>query len=328
MSLNDNFWQDKHVFVTGCSGLLGSWLTAELVTRGARVIGLVRDRLGDTHLARTGASKQIDVVRGNVTDYELMERTMADYEIDTVFHLAAQTQVGTANRVPMPTFETNIKGTWIILEAARRNPSVQRLVMASSDKAYGTHDSLPYREDTPLQGQHPYDVSKSCADLISRTYAHTYGLPVTVTRCANLYGGGDLNWNRIVPGTIRSVLRGEQPIIRSDGTMRRDYIFIKDVVGGYLRVAEAMHRPDVAGQAFNFGIDNPVSVLEMVQAIIQLSGKAAIKPIILDEVQNEIQNQFLCSEKARQVLGWEPVYDLEAGLRETVDWYRGFLALE
>ena len=325
--MND-FWQDKRVFVTGCSGLLGSWLTAVLVQKGAHVVGLIRDRVNDTQLARTGVIHQIDVVRGDVCAYELMERTLADYQIDTVFHLAAQTQVGTANRVPMPTFETNIKGTWVILEAARRNPSVQRLVMASSDKAYGTHAALPYTEDTPLQGQHPYDVSKSCADLISRTYAHTYGLPVTVTRCANLYGGGDLNWNRIVPGTIRSVLQGEPPIIRSDGTMRRDYIFIKDVVAGYLRVAEAMHRPDVAGQAFNFGIDNPVSVLEMVQAIIDLSGKRHIKPIILDEVENEIQNQFSCSEKARQVLGWEPSYDLEAGLRETMAWYRDFLALD
>jgi CDP-glucose 4,6-dehydratase len=322
-----DFWQDKHVFITGCSGLMGSWLTAELVAQGAHVAGLLRNHTGETQLTRSGVIHQIDVVQGNVCDYELMERTLADYQIDTVFHLAAQTQVGTANRVPMPTFETNIKGTWVVLEAARRNPAVQRIVVASSDKAYGTHDSLPYREDTPLQGQHPYDVSKSCGDLIARTYAHTYGLPVVVLRAANLYGGGDLHWNRIVPGTIRSVLQGEQPIIRSDGTMRRDYIFIKDVVSGCLQVAEAMHRPEVRGQAFNFGIDNPVSVLEMVQTIIRLAGKTAVQPIILDEVQNEIQNQYLCSEKARQVLGWLPIYSLETGLNETIAWYREFLAL-
>lgn len=324
-TLSNEFWRDKRVFVTGCSGLLGSWLTAELVNQQAHVVGLIRDRVAHSELARSGVIKQIDVVRGDVCDYELMERALAEYEIDTIFHLAAQTQVGIANRVPLPTFETNVKGTWVILEAARRNPTVQRIITASSDKAYGTHAELPYRESAPLQGEHPYDVSKSCADLISRSYAHTYGLPVTVTRCANLYGGGDLNWNRIVPGTIRSVLRGEAPIIRSDGTMRRDYIFIKDVVRGYLRVAENMHRPDVVGHAFNFGVDSPISVLEMANAIISLSQRPDLQPVILDEVRNEIQDQYLCSELAGEVLGWKPIYSLEAGLAETMAWYREFL---
>jgi CDP-glucose 4,6-dehydratase len=323
--LSNQFWQDKRVFVTGCTGLLGSWLTAVLLQKGAHVVGLIRDHIPQSQLVRTGDVNRIDIVRGDVCDYELMERALAEYEIDTIFHLAAQTQVGIANRVPLPTFESNIKGTWVILEAARRNATVQRILTASSDKAYGTHAELPYREDAPLQGQHPYDVSKSCADLISRSYAHTYGLPVTVTRCANLYGGGDLNWNRIVPGTIRSVLRGERPIIRSDGTMKRDYIYIQDVVRGYLIAAENMHRDDVRGQAFNFGIDNPVSVLEMANTIIRLSDSPALEPIILDEVQNEIQDQYLCSEKAGQVLGWEPKYSLAEGLAETMAWYKAFL---
>ncbi|PIE80979.1 MAG: sugar dehydratase [Chloroflexi bacterium] len=321
------FWQDKRVFVTGCTGLLGSWLTATLLQSKAHVVGLVRDQIPHSQLIRTGNINHIDIVRGDVCDYQLMERALAEYEIDTIFHLAAQTQVGIANRVPLPTFESNIKGTWVLLEAARRNPTVKRIVTASSDKAYGTHAELPYTEDAPLQGEHPYDVSKSCADLISRSYAHTYNLPVVVTRCANLYGGGDLNWNRIVPGTIRSVLRGEAPIIRSDGTMKRDYIYIMDVVRGYMMVAQNMHRDEVRGQAFNFGIDNPISVLEMANTIIQLSDHGQLDPVILDEVDNEIQDQYLCSDKAGDVLGWEPQFSLVQGLAETMTWYKEFLEL-
>ncbi|PID85326.1 MAG: sugar dehydratase [Chloroflexi bacterium] len=321
------FWQDKRVFVTGCTGLLGSWLTATLLQSKAHVVGLVRDQIPHSQLIRTGNINHIDIVRGDVCDYQLIERALAEYEIDTIFHLAAQTQVGIANRVPLPTFESNIKGTWVLLEAARRNPTVKRIVTASSDKAYGTHAELPYTEDAPLQGEHPYDVSKSCADLISRSYAHTYNLPVVVTRCANLYGGGDLNWNRIVPGTIRSVLRGEAPIIRSDGTMKRDYIYIMDVVRGYMMVAQNMHRDEVRGQAFNFGIDNPISVLEMANTIIQLSDHGQLDPVILDEVDNEIQDQYLCSDKAGDVLGWEPQFSLVQGLAETMTWYKEFLEL-
>lgn len=323
----NNFWKDKRVFVTGCTGLLGSWLTADLLSKGAHVVGLIRDQIPHSQLIRTGDIERIDIVRGNVCDYELMERALAEYEIDTIFHLAAQTQVGIANRVPLPTFETNIKGTWTILEAARRNPTIQRIVTASSDKAYGTHAELPYREEAPLQGAYPYDVSKSCADLIARSYAHTYDLPVSVTRCANLFGGGDLNWNRIVPGTCRSALRQDPPIIRSDGTMKRDYIYIKDVVRGYLMVAENMEREDVRGQAFNFGNDDPISVLRMVNTIIQLSDNADLQSIILDEAKGEIQDQYLCSEKAGEVLDWRPQFSLEAGLAETLAWYKDFLAM-
>ncbi len=285
--MND-FWQDKRVFITGCTGHVGSWLTAELLTRGAYVVGLIRDRAARSLLLQADLVNQIDVVYGDVRDYPLLERALAEYKIDTIFHLAAQTLVDVANRAPLPTFETNIRGTWMLLEAARHNSTVQRIVTASSDKAYGAHTELPYCEEAPLQGEHPYEVSKSCADLISRSYAQTYGLPVAVTRCANLYGGGDLNWNRIVPSTVRSVLRGERPILRSDGTMKRDYLFIKDVVQGYLTLAENLHRPDVRGEAFNFGADNPITVLEMVQTIIRLSAQPTLQPIIRNEARNKL----------------------------------------
>lgn len=324
--MSESFWKDKRVFVTGCAGLLGSWLTADLLAQGALVVGLIRDQVAQSELVRTGAINRINVVHGELSDYALMERALAEYEIDTIFHLAAQTIVGIANRAPMSTFETNIKGTWVVLEAARRNPTVKRVIVASSDKAYGTHAQLPYQEDAPLQGMHPYDVSKSCADLISRTYAHSYGLPVSVTRCANLYGGGDLNWNRIVPGTMRSVLRGEAPIVRSDGTLMRDYIYVKDAVTGYLMVAQNMDRADVAGEAFNFGVDKPLAAIDMINSIIGISPYPELSPVILNQAKNEIQNQYLSSEKAGRVLGWEPKYSLQDGLAETLDWYRAFLA--
>ncbi|MEW5988364.1 MAG: GDP-mannose 4,6-dehydratase [Chloroflexota bacterium] len=324
--MDRGFWQDKRVLVTGCNGLLGSWLTAALVAGGADVVGLIRDRVPHAELVRAGTVEKISVVYGDVCDYALMERTLAEYEMDTVFHLAAQTQVGIANRVPLSTFETNVKGTWMVLEAARRNPTVRGVVVASSDKAYGAQDELPYREDAPLQGRHPYDVSKSCADLIAQSYAHTYGLPVAVTRCANLYGGGDLNWNRIVPGTIRSVLRGERPLIRSDGTFKRDYLFVQDAVEGYLVTAERLVDPAVRGQAFNFGLARPFTALEVVQTIIGLSDYPDLEPIILNEVKNEIQEQYLASDKAARVLGWRPRYTLAEGLAQAMNWYQEFLA--
>ncbi|MFQ5401228.1 MAG: GDP-mannose 4,6-dehydratase [Anaerolineae bacterium] len=323
--MSNEFWEHRRVFVTGCTGLLGSWLTAELVAQGASVVGLIRDQVAQSELRRSGTIRQIDVAFGDICDYALMERALAEYEVDTIFHLAAQTIVGIANRAPMSSFETNIKGTWVLLEAARRNPTVRCTVVASSDKAYGTHAQLPYSENAALQGQHPYDVSKSCADLIARAYAHTYAMPVAVTRCANLYGGGDLNWNRIVPGTMRSVLCGERPIVRSDGTLRRDYIYVRDAVRGYLMLAQQAERPDVQGEAFNFGIDNPISALSMIERIIELSDHPELKPIILNEAKNEIQDQFLSSAKAGRILGWEPHYTLESGLKETMAWYREFL---
>lgn len=323
--MTTDFWRDRPTLVTGCTGILGSWLTMALVERGADVIGLVRDSVPQSQLILSGTHKRIRIVRGDVTDYALLERTLAEYQIETVFHLAAQTIVTTANRNPLSTFETNIKGTWLLLEAARRVNTVKRLLVASSDKAYGTHERLPYTEEAPLLACHPYDVSKACAEMLAKTYAVTYGLPVGITRCANMYGGGDLNWDRLIPGTMRSLIYGERPIVRSDGTMLRDYLFVKDAVTGYLRLAEALANPALIGEAFNFGMDQPKSVLEVVQAIIDISDYPDIEPIILSEAPNEIQAQYLSSEKAGRILGWEPAHTLSEALGETMAWYKRFL---
>ncbi len=325
MTQQNSFWLDRPVFVTGCSGLLGSWLTQALVDAGAMVVGLIRDTVPYSNLKRTGTQERIAIVHGDVTDYALLERALNEYDIETVFHLAAQTLVTVANRAPLNTFETNIKGTWTVLEAARRSPTVKRIVVASSDKAYGDLPTLPYAEDMPLHGQHPYDVSKSCADLIAQTYATTYNLPVGITRCANLFGGGDLNWNRIIPGTIRSVLRGQQPIIRSDGTPRRDFLYIRDAVSAYLTQAEQLDRPELYGRAFNYGMNHPRSVLEIVETIVKLSGRPDLAPLVQGEARNEIQDQYLDSTQAHRVLDWSPRYTLEQGLEETLAWYRDFL---
>jgi len=326
--LNNSFWKDRSVFVTGCDGFVGSWLTAGLISAGADVVGLVRDRVPHSELIRSGNVDRISVVVGEVNDYPLLERILAEYEIDTVFHLAAQTIVPIANRVPLSTFETNIKGTWVLMEAARRNPTVKRVVVASSDKAYGTQAQLPYTEESPLQGNHPYDVSKSCADLIAQAYANTYDMPIVITRFANLYGGGDLNWSRIVPGTIRSSLQGSQPIIRSDGTFRRDYMFVGDAVGAYIMLAEQLEKPDVRGQAFNFGLDQPIEANKMVRMIIDLAGRPDLEPIVLNQAQNEIPDQYLSSDKANRLLGWRPKYNIEDGLLDTIEWYREYLNSE
>jgi CDP-glucose 4,6-dehydratase len=320
-----SFWLDRPVFVSGCAGFLGSWLTSALVEAGANVVGLLRDRVPFSLLCRSGYLDRITVIRGDVTDYELVERVLNEYEIDTVFNLAAQTIVPIANRAPLSTFETNIKGTWTVLEAARRSPTVTRMMVASSDKAYGVHETLPYVEDAPLLGCHPYDVSKTCADLIARTYFATYDLPIAVTRCANLYGGGDLNWNRIVPGTVRSLIRGECPIIRSDGTLQRDYLYVQDAVHAYMTLAECLDADEVKGQAFNFGMDKPTSALEMVQAIVAVSDRPDLEPVVLNNAPNEILTQYMDSSKAHRLLDWAPRYSLEEGLRETFGWYREFL---
>lgn len=322
--IDSNFWRGRRVLVTGCTGVLGAWLTDKLAEVGADVVGLVRDWVPQSQAVRSGLLDRIKVVRGSVTDEEVVSRIFAEYEIQTCFHLAALTVVGVANRAPVATFETNIRGTWMLLEAARQWGRVEQFLIASSDKAYGAHDKLPYTEDAPLQGRHPYDVSKSCADLIAQTYANTYKLPVAVTRCANMYGGGDLNWNRIVPGTIRSALLNERPIIRSDGTMRRDYIFVKDIALAYMVLAQAMQADPVAytGATFNFGNDTPISVLEMVNKILSLADRPGLEPVIQNIATHEIQDQYLSSEKARRVLGWKPQYTLDEGLKETIAWYR------
>jgi CDP-glucose 4,6-dehydratase len=328
MSNEDSgFWQDRPVLVTGCAGLLGSWLTRALLDRGAFVVGLIRDWTPESELFRNGAlPARLNIVRGDLRDQETLERALGEYEINTVFHLAAQTIVGIANRNPVSTFESNIRGTWSLLEAARRSPLVRQIVVASSDKAYGTHERLPYSEDAPLQGRHPYDVSKSCADLIAQSYAVTFGLPVCVTRCGNLYGGGDLNWNRLVPGTIRSALRGERPVIRSDGSYIRDYFYVEDGALCYLTLAEQMAaRPELHGEAFNFSNEIQVTVLDLALQILRLAGADDLEPDVRAEVLHEIPHQYLDATKAREVLGWRPRFSLEEGLTRTIRWYRDFL---
>jgi CDP-glucose 4,6-dehydratase len=325
MSSENELWQEKRVFVTGCTGILGSWLTMALVDRGADVVGLVYDEDPRCELSRSGYLNRISVVRGSVTDFELIGRVLEDFEIEAVFHLAAQALVTVANRDPLWTLDTNVRGTWNVLEAVRRWGRVERLVVASSDKAYGDQEVLPYKEDAPLVGRHPYDVSKSCADLIALSYGHTYRLPIAITRCGNIYGGGDLHWDRIVPGTIRSALQGERPVIRSDGSFKRDYIYVKDIVSAYLVLAEKLDDPCVRGGAFNFGHDAPLTVLEMVREILSVAGRTDLQPLILNEAEHEIRSQYLDSSKARGSLSWKPAYSLQEGLRETVAWYRTFL---
>lgn len=322
--LKKKYWKDKNVFITGCTGLLGSWLIKALVKRKANVVGLVRDLVPKSYLNWSGLNEEIITVRGKLEDYFLLERTLNEYEIDTAFHLGAQTIVTIANRNPISTFDSNIKGTWNILEACRRSPNLEKIVFASSDKAYGAQDKLPYNENTPLEGRHPYDVSKSCADLLCKSYSETYGLPVCITRCGNFYGGGDLNFNRIVPGTIRSVLNNEQPIIRSDGTMIRDYFYIEDGVNAYLTLAENMDNKDIHGEAFNFSNEEPLSVLDIVKKVLNVMN-SDLEPIILNQSTNEIEKQYLSSKKARSLLKWEPIYSIEEGLNKTFQWYENFL---
>jgi CDP-glucose 4,6-dehydratase len=257
----------------------------------------------------------------------MLERALGEYEIDTVMHLAAQTIVTIANRNPISTFEANIGGTWALLEACRRSPAVKQIIVASSDKAYGDHEMLPYDEQTPLQGRHPYDVSKSCADLITQSYATTYRLPVAITRCGNFYGGGDLNWNRIVPGTIRSIVRGQSPVIRSDGQYIRDYFYVEDGAAAYMLLAERLAvNPELIGHAFNFSNEVQVTVLDLVNRILDLM-QSDLAPDVRNEAVNEIRHQYLSAHKARQVLGWQPLFTLEAGLRRSIAWYKAFLEL-
>jgi CDP-glucose 4,6-dehydratase len=318
----ENFWRDRRVFVTGGTGLVGGWLLERLVELKADPVALVRDWVPGARFVELNLDRSVNVVNGDVRDQKLLERVLGEYEIDTVIHLAAQTIVGIANRNPVSTFETNIGGTWALLEAARRSPTVKAAVIASSDKAYGSATALPYTEATPLAGEHPYDASKSCADLIAQSYARTFGLPVAITRCGNFFGGGDLNWNRIVPGTIRSVLRGERPVVRSDGKFVRDYIYVEDAADSYLLLAEALRGdPKLAGEAFNFATGKPCSVLEIV-GLIAAQMQSNLDPVILNEASNEIREQFLNAEKAEKILGWRARFGLQDGLARTIAWYR------
>ncbi len=320
------FWTGRRVLVTGATGIVGSWLVKDLVERGADVIAFVLDANPQSELYRSGVIHHLNVVDGRLEEFTSVERAIVAHEVDTVFHLGAQAIVSVAHRSPLATFETNVRGTWNVLESARLHTDlVKRIVVASSDKAYGKPDVLPYTEDMPLQGKYPYEVSKSCADLISQSYYHAYGLPVVIARCGNIYGGGDLNWSRIVPGTIRSLYHRESPVLRSNGNFIRDYIYVKDVSNAYLRLAEALSAPEIQGQSFNFSPESQVTVLQIVDKIRQLMGCVDIQPTILNQAKDEIVNQYLSPAKAARLLQWKVTFDLDRGLSETIRWYQDFL---
>jgi CDP-glucose 4,6-dehydratase len=314
-------WKDRTVLVTGANGFIGSWITEGLVRQKACVVAIVRDILPEAGLSLLNIADKVSIVNGSITDHATVERTFNEYEIDTCFHLAAQAIVGTATRSPVSTFESNIRGTWTVLEACRASKILGRVVVASSDKAYGAQEKLPYTEESPLHGIYPYDASKVCTDVLARSYFATYGIPIAVTRCANTYGGGDLNFSRIIPDAIRCLLSGKTFEIRSDGTLERDYIYVKDIVNAYLGLAERMEK--AKGEAFNFGTGKPISVLELFKKITEAVGVKA-KPRILGTAKSEIDRQYLESTKARNLLGWEPEYTLDEGLDETVKWYRKY----
>ena len=323
------YWSGKRVLVTGATGMVGAWLTRWLVDAGAYTVAFISDTDPQSELIRSGYINRVAVINGRLEKYDDIERAINNQEVDTIFHLGAQPIVGAADRSPRHTFESNIQGTWNLLDSARvLDGLVKRIIVASSDKAYGTQPVLPYTEDMSLNGDHPYEVSKSCTDLISTTYARTYGLPVTIARCGNIYGGGDLNWNRIVPGTFRSLLRGEQPILRSDGTFIRDYLHVDDIVSAYLLLGESTDKPELAGQGFNFSDESPLTVMQVYKAICEAAGKPDEKPNILNAAAGEIKDQYLDSTKAHEVLGWHASVSLKEGLSKSFDWYKTLLGEE
>lgn len=319
------FWRKRSVLVTGATGLLGSWLVRALCDAGADVVCLIRDWVPQSDFYRSGLDRKTRSVTGDVVDTELIERVLAEYEVRTVFHLAAQAIVGVASSSPLSTFETNVRGTWSVLEACRRIGKVEQIVTASSDKAYGSQQALPYTESSPLLGRFPYDASKSCADLIAQSYAVTYELPVAITRCGNFYGGGDLNWNRVVPGTIRSILSSERPVIRSNGKFVRDYLYVEDGAAAYMLLAERMAQdPRLRGEAFNFSTESPIDVLGLVGELLAVMG-SSLTPEILNRATHEIPEQYLSAKKAREQLGWAARYSLRDGLQRTIRWYEEYL---
>lgn len=325
--MTETFWKNRTAFVTGATGFIGAHVTRLLVEQGARVVCLQRDAVRANALDLFDLRRRVTVIQGSLEDYALLERILNEYEIEAVFHLAAQAIVGAANRSPLSTFETNIRGSYFLLEACRVSQTVKRVVVASSDKAYGSHDELPYQEDYPLLGLFPYDASKVCTDVLARSYAHSYGLPVAVTRFANIYGPGDMNLSRIIPGTILSVLRGEAPIIRSDGTPLREFVYVDDVARGYLALAEQIET--AKGEAFNFGAGEPVQMLALVNRIIALAGqegRLAPNVLLKQKIEREIDAQYLSAEKAETRLGWRAEIGLDEGLLRTIDWYRQHLA--
>jgi CDP-glucose 4,6-dehydratase len=323
-----SFWRDRQVFVTGATGLLGGWVVPELVSRGANVVALVRDGAPRSRLVQDGWLGRITTVNGGLTDVGLVRRSLGEYAIDTVFHLGAQTLVGIARVDPVGTLEANVRGTWLLLEAARQS-GVKQFLMASSDKAYGESDRLPYLEDHPLQGRYPYDVSKSCADLITTMYARTFGLRAAIVRCGNLFGGGDLNFSRLIPGVIQATLRGERFLIRSDGKFVRDFLYVEDAADAYLLLAERLAAdPALAGEAFNFGLEMRPTMLELTRKILNTMGRPDLEPVLQNVASAEIREQYLDAGKARARLGWKPRYGMDEGLRRTIDWYQAYLADE
>ena len=319
------FWNARPTLITGATGLMGGWLLRRLVEEGADVVALVRDGVPKSLAVEEGLIERVATVRGSLEDFALLRRTLAEYSVDTVFHLAAQPLVGVAKLDPLSTLETNVRGTWNVLEAARLC-GTRQVVVASSDKAYGPSDQLPYTETLPLQGRYPYDVSKSCADLISGMYAKTYNLPVCIVRCANLYGGGDLNFSRTIPGAIQATLRGDRFVIRSDGRFVRDFLYVKDAVDGYLHLAHCLAEDrTLAGEAFNFGLGVRLTVLDVVDHILGMMGRTDLNPIIMNQASAEIREQYMSSEKAHVRLGWLPHFSFVDGLEETIEWYREHL---
>ena len=322
---NPDFWDGRRVAVTGATGFLGNHLTAALAALGARVVVLVRDTVPSSAIRDLWWPK-VTIVMGAVEDQALMERMLGDYDVATLFHLAAQSQVGVANRNPVATYDANVRGTWALLEAARRTSTVRQIVTASSDKAYGEQTVLPYTEDMPLRAVNPYDVSKACSDLIAQSMAHTYDLPVVITRCGNFFGPGDTNWERLVPGSIRLLLQAQRPVIRSDGTTTRDYLYVADGVLAYLQLAEAISEdPTLRGEAFNFSTESPLSVLQLVE-MLQAATGTELEPDIRATAHHEISHQYLSAAKARRMLGWEPRHTMHEAIAETVDWYRGVVS--
>jgi CDP-glucose 4,6-dehydratase len=322
-----NEWASRRVLVTGATGIVGSWLVKDLLDQGAHVVAFLLDADHQSELIRSGDLQRCAVATGALEDIASIERAVTVHEVDSIFHLGAQTIVGVARRAPLATLETNVRGTYHVLEVCRRHSDLIRsIVVASSDKAYGEAQRLPYTEESPLAASHPYDVSKAAGDMIAQAYHHTYGLPLAIARCGNIYGGGDLNWSRIVPGTIKALFADERPVLRSDGTFVRDYLYVRDAARGYLELGSRLGVDGVAGNSFNFSAEDPLTVVDLVTMISELMGKSAIEPLVLDEAVGEIHDQSLSAEKARRLLDWTPSYDRRRGLTETIDWYREFFA--